>query len=441
LIVAPWGRPATWEDADYVLDQAQKRSCTSLGMVADYFNDADVAILALDSLVDEYNGRPIEGKCYTCYDMFRNTIREAASKQYSELLTSLERFVKQFVKCLGISRTPIVIICPAIGSPGGRWKFIGSPSDFEAAALYRLGKLCIENAYSRIVLDLTHGVNFMPAVTLKLAGELASLILAAHGEFEKSLENGVELRVYNSDPLAQTSGIAELNLNLVTKDRIKTILVPHQLARKLLRQRVKGDSLKAEIDKLNNEYWDTVRLPLSTIYYPLPLALCEIVLESSNHSPVQILDTAFKLWCERVSVSNTCVERTLELDPEAVYALLLTEALHRWLMKMGVSTPLSLEVLEKLAKFYKLVNESFYYLIMDEKHRIERSTCRPSEWIPLSQLVYDAKEMTPNKRIMIAHAGLQKEFVEINKNTRQLKYRMDAKVIVDSADLLLKTPD
>jgi CRISPR-associated protein Csx1 len=165
--------------------------------------------------------------------------KSANAKTYDEALNTLKEFVKEFVKCLGLLIEPYVVICPAVGSPGNIWRFTGHPTDFEATALYHLGKLCIEKPCTRLVLDLTHGVNFMPAVTLKLAEKLASIILAAHMGSVASLEDGVELHVYNSDPASPGSTANKLNINRIMKDKIKTITAPHDLPKRLIRNRTK----------------------------------------------------------------------------------------------------------------------------------------------------------------------------------------------------------
>jgi CRISPR-associated protein Csx1 len=439
LIIAPWGQPAVWSTASYVLEKTEIESCTSLMAVVQHFgNEADVVILTLDSLLDEYTGQKT-GRCFECYSRHRDLVKKSANaKTYVELRNILQEFVKEFVKCLGLFCDPFVVICPSIGSPGGNWKFIGAPSDFEAVALYELGKRCIETTYTRIILDLTHGVNFMPAVTLKLAGELASLILAAHGGGERGFENGVELRVYNSDPWISVGGVPRLNLNLVHKDRIKTILTPHQLSSKLLD--TSEENLFMVKNKFNADYLNMVRLPFSAIYYPLPLALCETFRRvGDSPSPLQLLDRALIYWCEHVNLVDKLVERLIKLDPDAVYALLLVEAVSRRLE--GLERPPSLEDIKKLANLYKVVNESFYYLIMDEIGNVERNLnfLRDSGWILLSHLLGEdeGREAPPNKRIMIAHAGLQKEFVEINLHTKQLRYRADVRDILYDAGLLL----
>ncbi len=90
------GQPAGWRNAKYVLERVEVESCTSLTLLVEKFEveNVDVAILALDSLVDEYV-KQAEGKCYICYDGLCNVIREsAAAKTYGELRQSSTSFVK-----------------------------------------------------------------------------------------------------------------------------------------------------------------------------------------------------------------------------------------------------------------------------------------------------------------------------------------------------------
>ena len=63
--------------------------------------------------------------------------------------------------------------------------------------LYELGSVVLNREYDEIVLDLTHGINFMPALTLRVAYRLASILLVAYRELGK---RGIRILVYNSDP-------------------------------------------------------------------------------------------------------------------------------------------------------------------------------------------------------------------------------------------------
>jgi len=412
-------------------------SCTSLtAIVRRFVNEADIVLLALDSLLDEYPKKG-EGKCYECYDSYRDLVKKSANaKTYDEALNTLKEFVKEFVKCLGLLIEPYVVICPAVGSPGNIWRFIGHPTDFETIALYHIGKLCIEKPYTRLVLDLTHGVNFMPAVTLKLAEKLASIILAAHMGSVASLEEGVELQVYNSDPLPSGAAVNNLNINRIMKDRIKTIIAPHELPKRLIRHRKKEIKQAEELRRINEKYLNAVQLPLSAIYYPLPLALCETVFQNpAIQQPATILEEAFNLWYSHVKIGGGEVDRLLGVDPDAVYALYLVEAFGRRL-KAEVKPPPTVEDLKKLAKLYKVVNKSFYYLITNEISHIERGLAVLGGWIPLHFLYSEDVEKRADTRIMIAHAGLQKELVEVN-SLKQLRYRRDVSEILREAGLLV----
>jgi CRISPR-associated protein Csx1 len=323
-------------------------SCTSLtAIVRRFVNEADIVLLALDSLLDEYPKKG-EGKCYECYDSYRDLVKKSANaKTYDEALNTLKEFVKEFVKCLGLLIEPYVVICPAVGSPGNIWRFIGHPTDFETIALYHIGKLCIEKPYTRLVLDLTHGVNFMPAVTLKLAEKLASIILAAHMGSVASLEDGVELHVYNSDPASPGSTANKLNINRIMKDKIKTITAPHDLPQRLIRHRTKEIERAEELRRINEDYLNAVLLPLSVIYYPLPLALCETLLQNqASQQTAKIMEEAFNLWYSHVKSGCGNIDRLLGIDPDSVYALYLVEAFGRRL-KAEVKYPPTVNNLKK----------------------------------------------------------------------------------------------
>jgi hypothetical protein len=85
-----------------------------------------------------------------------------------------------------------------------------------------------------------------------------------------------------------------------------------------------------------------------------------------------------------------------------------------------------------------VVNKSFYYLIMDEITHIERGLGESGGWMPPHHLCSEDVEKRADTRIMIAHAGLQKELVQVN-SLKQLKYRRDASEILHEAGLLVST--
>jgi CRISPR-associated protein Csx1 len=421
LIIAPWGMPPQWQNVIYELEGEPYQFCTTLPLLLRKFKKADVALIVLDSLVDEYKGKRQESPCYECYEKLRDSVRRSGlSRSYDELREGVKGFVKAYVECLmehaGEKIHDLhVVVAPAVGSPGGTWAFEGNAADFEAVSLYELGELCTKKPYERIVLDLSHGINFMPALTLRLAEKLASILLTAHAEL---LERGVELLVYNSDPI----GSKPMRINQIAKARVKSVHVPHELPRNLLRPREKLDDER--VVEVNRYYVEAVRFAISALHYPMPLALCAS--KEKAFKSLDVLERALKLWLEHTVVEEHKVRRRLSLNPDGVYALLLSSGVVRRLKGLDASYPTDVKKLEELAKLYQAVNENYYYLIMDELGRIEdklQEKGRPEKIMLFELLDEEPREKRLNKRVMIAHTGLQKEFVIIEEG--KLRYMIE----------------
>jgi CRISPR-associated protein Csx1 len=421
LIIAPWGMPAQWQNTIYEFEGEQYQFCTTLPLLLRKFKEADVVLIVLDSLVDEYKRERRESPCYECYDRLRDLIRRAGlSKSYDELREGVKGFVEAYVTCLtersGEKIHDLhVVVAPAVGSPGGTWAFEGNAADFEAVSLYELGRLCAKKPYNRIVLDLSHGINFMPALTLRLAEKLAGILLTTHAEL---LERGVELLVYNSDPI----GSRPMRINQIAKSRIKSVHVLHELPRNLLRPREKLDDER--VTEVNRHYVEAVRLAVSALHHPMPLALCTS--KEKAFKSLEVLERALKLWLEHIVVEEHKVRRRLSLNPDGAYALLLSNSVARRLKSLDASYPTDVERLKELAKLHQAVNENYYHLIMDELGRIAdklREKGYPKKIKLFELLDEEPGEKRLNKRVMIAHAGLQKEFVIIEEG--KLRYMIE----------------
>jgi CRISPR-associated protein Csx1 len=440
LIIAPWGMPAKWQNVIYELEGEPYQFCTTLPLLLRKFKKADVALVVLDSLVDEYKREGRESPCYECYDKLRDLVRRAGlSKSYDELREGVKRFVEAYVTCLtersGEKIHDLhVVVAPAVGSPGGTWAFEGNAADFEAVALCKLGELCTRKPYERIVLDLSHGINFMPALTLRLAEKLAGILLTAHAEL---LERGVELLVYNSDPI----GSKPMRINQIAKARIKSVHVPHELPRNLLKPREKLDDER--VIEVNRHYVEATRLAVSALHYPMPLVLCTS--KEKAFKSLEVLEHALKLWLEHTMVEGCKVRRRLSLNPDGAYALLLSNGVARRLKDLDVTYPTDVKKLEELAKLHQAVNENYYHLIMDELGRIVdklREKGHPKKIKLFELLDEEPGEKRLDKRVMIAHAGLQKEFVIIEEG--KLRYMIEDSKLgeeLENAGLLINMID
>lgn len=450
LFIATWGSPIEWDNVNYVVEPLSEseslspvESCTTLIPLLEYFcssGDCDITIVVLDSLIDLPSPRSRQvrdSSCTICCEGNRRILNNEW-RSYIDLRRSVEEFVKEVVKCLGIKREIRVIVAPAIGSPGGNRRFNGKARDFEAVVLYELGKLVLDKNYDEIILDLTHGINFMPSLTLRVAYRLASLLLLAHKELGE-----VKLLVYNSDPYKRARAIEEriipeIKINLVVKDIVKNIQLVHRIPSPVKQVRKPSDTVIDRVKKLVDEYFEAVRSAYSALYYPLPLALATTV--NNAKSPLEIMDKIIELWLETIEVGDRVVNRILSLNPDALYLLLLVEATRRRLQGI-VEYPTSIKTLKEIAEVYSAINQSYHPLITIEIGQLEKklSVITTNNWVRYCDL-YEEKckdVKTPDKRIMIAHAGLQKEIVEVHPSGL-VRYTGRVEEILRSSGLLLE---
>jgi CRISPR-associated protein Csx1 len=124
--------------------------------------------------------------------------------------------------------------------------------------------------YDRIIVDLTHGINYLPAVCYIAALQIAQIMLI------RALRNSVSqirFEAYNSDPYKKDE---LLNINLTSERKIQTIadnLIEFLASKQSLIKKGKDFKELAKIvDEINARKGEVERL-LKSLEYPYPLAL------------------------------------------------------------------------------------------------------------------------------------------------------------------------
>jgi CRISPR-associated protein Csx1 len=408
-------------------------------------NIVDVVIVVLESLVDKAEIR-VSSKCSECYRELEGYIDKAGEAlTYSELSASIELFVKEFVKCLldkykiDVKIEPRVVVAPATGSPGGNWVFSGEAKDYELKVLMEVGELCIQNPYSKIIADISHGINFMPALIMRLIRKFASITLLAHENIEK-----IEVKVYNSDPAPlQGAPKRPLVLNEIEDREIRHIdLSLIKLSSAELSSRVVSDlntflNRKERLKREISEVLDVLKSIHTSIYFPLPLLLYQTVC-SGNCSK---LNDKWRTIREEILNSPTIdrsgeqpeVIRPVTVDPETIYVYYLARALCKRLGDHGADEPTIKRLKNRELKVYERISAISSTIISQELSSVEWSVKMISEkkpsvytsllghWKFLCELgefldrdkCRDVERPKPDKRILIAHAGLQNNLVKV----------------------------
>lgn len=425
LLISTWGSPIHWGVVRYRVNGIEKPSCTSLLPMLEWLEfKVDSVVIVLDSLVDRPSeGRFAEGACGECS---KRAYEKAGRKinDYSSLLEEVKSISQSILRCIfeevGLeSEEPRIVVAPAVGRPGGRWEFQGDVRDFIGVVLIELGDLVLEKTYRKIVLDLTHGINFMPAELMYLARMLASLSLASHPEVDE-----ITVEAYNSDPYFR--GASLLNLNLVYREAFRNIQFPSSLGRLLTPKGEPPEDVKIFNEK-TKELRGWIRDFLSSLYYPLPLALLELYDEEKAAMGIEEVKRAYELWKGNTEVRDERVNRRVAIDYESVYAFLLSRAISLYLRDKA-EVPAYLDLLKEISKaIYGKVNEIHKVIIAQELSELRTN---PERW--------ERDEEMPNKRIMIAHAGLQEGVIDLERNKEiKIRYRRDVREILEKAGLRL----
>jgi CRISPR-associated protein Csx1 len=486
LVVAPWGLPPQWRDVMYVLEvddkcfKGSRKYCTTLIPLLLSMEDhvkagkVDVAIIALDSLVNKYT-KTEDSTCFKCYNELSMYIDEASkSSSYNELTLKLKEFIVEFIKCLfekyelSLSINNLnVIIAPAIGSPGGRWVFRGDLQDFESRVLYELGKLCLTKPYSRVIIDLSHGINFMPSLVIHLIRKLVSIQLLAHKELRD-----VAVEVFNSDPIPPLgTPERDIRINRAVYENVRSILLVHNIPEFIdfshvveSDESLKSKFLPVKIDLTNkvSSVLRDIRCIYSSLYYPLPLALhyflhkdvCECIDSLTN-----VLDRVIDYVVVDYGDPNSpTIVRPITVNPDTLYIYYIARALCKRIGGHSGEAPTIDYIKSEVMPIYEYIHESLPILIGQELSNLERLgkdlkdlqnyQSLKGTWKTLDEVRLlvkrssgseESKKRRPDKRILIAHAGFQDEFIQILINDEfKLKYVLDPKQILKEVGLLIK---
>ncbi|MEM2008154.1 MAG: TM1812 family CRISPR-associated protein [Ignisphaera sp.] len=343
-----------------------------------------------------------------------------------------------------------VVVLPALGSPGGLFKFVGSVEDYVALSLINLGEdlANLDESLARdcdniiVVFDSTHGINYSPVLTAKIS-EIVAQILRLRYNINVSLE------IYNSDPYPPKSGSdkPKINVNKVFEKQVTEIEIPRLNDLKDFDSFSKNsrcvEEAKRNDKNLDNESTKNLRSVmdselkriinnvLASLYSPSPLALLyscydyQNYWESSNDRCSsdskcikdfqELLSKIKDMWIENVKIRDKCIERSISIKLNTIWSLLITDSVcthvknlidkHQNPIYEINQNPISqakniimfkLSLLKDLAEnIYTRVNFALNYLIKHEisiieylsKDKIKENECR--EYREISELKTD----------------------------------------------------
>lgn len=432
ILIAPWGNPLGWRNITYILkdesEEVRTESITSLKALHRKFDH--VIVLATESLIDVS-----ESKNSPLYQFYSATVLDQKKKgfqNYESIRSSIRDFIQRSLKEVGIDNAKVCVL-PTFGSPGGVINFKGTPDDYLSLGLLEIEKIIgeIGKELDEISLDLTHGINFLTSMTVRLCDMITDVEL-----MKKRNRKVIETKYYNSEPYSSGKKNQEYEIWAVYKSRKSKIDLPYmrikEESQNIIRINREDNENRELFKSINSEYSNIVKNIITSIYFPLPLLMEYLVAEASFKELTS--DNLRKLWIEGVSVSENLIEKHVSLNSSKVYSFLLASALIN-VVKADKNIK---SMKDASSNIYGKISEIGSTLIGNEIRKLE-DTIRKMHSSSKNYILYkeainenieDTGHNQPDRRIMIAHAGFQRDYVKVWKDGT-LEYTIEEEKILN----------
>lgn len=399
VLIAPWGNPEGWKEVTYEFCKKKVRSNTSLKILQESISPDKIIIIGLDTLAK-------------------------SGKTYHEVKNEAEKKIKMHVDRAGLVNYK-VIIAPGIGTfPNGT--FHGEALDYYYYLITHLSLILLEHSENPIEfhLDLTHGLNYTTVLTYKVVEEIAKIF---------SLFSDVKFKAYNADP-SSLRATESLSINIIEdsvplptppseKISKERTLEPVNMSARERRQLFETDlRILREIN--NNE----LSAFIGALYNGLPLALFRFYPDREKLK--DIISLSLKCYEKYIIVmynGRLEVRKKLKIgNPLKIYifAYVLATLLHNHNLISTSKKEICLyeikDVKEKLFKY----DERVKVRIEDDLYTLEQKLKEKEikEWTIYNQLLGN-RIGEPDKRNFLAHSGLEKNVVEVKKESEKLMLR------------------
>ncbi|MCY0850966.1 CRISPR-associated CARF protein Csx1 [Sulfuracidifex metallicus] len=333
-----------------------------------------------------------------------------------------------------------IIVSPGVvseynenGSPNVLYK--GDIYNFYGYTLHSLANIFLDhvkemdNQDIEIVLDLTHGINYMGYLTFDAVSLIADVM---------STKFSVRMRVVNSDPYPQrpkgdpTLKITpKLNINEMNEDVkpsfsypvgegcVKSLrpssVIPDEKKKEVYDQ-VRGKQVNGGLPKVESKYFVNSfnrGSLLSAFYFNDDFELCVKKAVDLFENNV-ILDSVNPLIVtQRLSFTETF---------QSYVIAKMLKKLHGFPNQQNLDDGVPIDEIRKLSEIYHKSQPVLFTIINNELYSLQKVDL--DNWTPLNKILNTRDD--PDKRTFFAHAGLPGGFTEVRKDqTVRVRYSRD----------------
>jgi CRISPR-associated protein Csx1 len=513
LLVATWGLPSGWSCVRYIPPKfGDHKPCkkptefeygehggyyfSSTSAIYDELNraglDVKVVIIGQDTLVARCGGKPkqeqrqcrckgddrkhvVDEKYCSDNEKLFEEIQRGRTVSYADLRERAEKVLRDYAGAyLGDDAHVDVIVLPGIGyyngyvfdSPLENAKFVLAKELYDKLRNYKPDV---------VVLDITHGLNYIPAMTYSTIATLTKALYVVK-------ERPRCVYVLNSDPVTQQSQCKDVRLNVVeVVDMEKEEITIKDMLREIgefntasvniqISDKMRGEEPDKELmniisdvrkndKKLRELSQSYVKCLGNALEYGMMLYVAVKLSDKNfddfvNYAKKQV-DRLYELINKNVFIKYdnknniVVVSRPYAVNSDVMFQYVVSDILSHLkheIMKCRDDIGVNGYDLECLSKFVKSIKVSkpVYVLFAHEAKKImEISTKHPNIIVDVPKLlceVYneaepvgyrkECKRCSPNQRDLIAHAGLEMTVTEVYKKAD----RVFVKYVEDRAE-------
>ncbi|OAG26929.1 CRISPR-associated CARF protein Csx1 [Thermodesulfatator autotrophicus] len=420
VLIAPWGNPFSWKEVSYSFNDRQLYSKTSLSILVNELKPDHIWILVGDSLAKDLNNK----------------------ENYHNLKKDVEERMKNFL-CDNFSEDILgkvrIFVLPGTGYfPNG--VFRGQIIDYYYRLIYELSLNFSNVSFNEkleVHLDLTHGLNFMPVLTYKAVKEILQVI---------SLFKDIQFVAHNADPFS--SNMSDMTLHIHEVENIKiTHLFPALSPYKpeendKFFEKLVIDVNDKKIKAVDKNWLKQVLTFLGGGVFGLPLVLTTFFVPSKEIN--SHLEEAIKEYEDKISIYQNTIKKEAKLTPlfrilSLIY--LFSKFLENdlsFISKSDSKSEISLKDFKTLYDKIFKQNILFKNVIGKEIKSLESLENISDQWECWNK-IENKKCDSIDPRNFFAHAGLEKNAVQLRISNSEKQLRYDPTKQKNIKNFVLKT--
>ncbi|MUN29805.1 CRISPR-associated CARF protein Csx1 [Sulfuracidifex metallicus] len=412
FLISIVGKPSGYKNVKYVYKGAEKKSNFSSSLVKE-LEKPDVSVLIGQfTLAHEKRTLSKDVSMKDLQDLSLETMKESLQLDDYQIIVS-PGVVSEYDKK---------------GSPNAFYK--GDIYNFYGYTLHSLANIFLDHVKGmdnddiEIVLDLTHGINYMGYLTFDAVSLVADVM---------STKFSVRMRVVNSDPFPlwfMETPILNINevMNLDVKPSfsypvgegcVKSLrpssVIP-DMEKKGVYDQVRGEQVNDGLPKVESKHFvNSLNRGslLSAFYFNDDFELC--------------VKKAVDLFESNIVVNSvnplTVIQRLSFTETFQSYVVAnMLKKLHGFPNQQNLDDGVSIDEIQKLSEIYCKSQPLLFTIINNELHSLQKVD--RENWTPLSKIL-NTKD-NPDERTFYAHAGLPGGFTEVRRDRAvRVRYSRD----------------